>query len=153
VKVVAVPGSTKATLGDAALAWFDTNFKPKKATDLVQLNDVTNGMVVGKYTTNLTAFDAILSSYEYQLQYTVSLFLKDGKYKYEVTNLQLKPVIVSNGGLMADPYFVPAEKLLVDEQMKNGKPHKMHQDLKQRAQAHLTTVVASLEAAMQHAGA
>ena len=80
-KVVDAPETSKAELYSRANEWFAKNYK--SAQSVLQMQDKEAGKLVGKAIckTTLRGYDA---GY---VNYTISIFVKDNKYKYEVTNL------------------------------------------------------------------
>ncbi|MGN6639814.1 MAG: DUF4468 domain-containing protein [Mucilaginibacter sp.] len=76
--VIASTGN-KDQLYDRALNWFAITFK--SANDVIQIKDKENGKIVG---------DWYIQPVEPELGYVssnISVWVKDGKYKFEITNL------------------------------------------------------------------
>jgi len=91
-EVVQIDGATKDQLFTRARQWFNDAWKSSK--DVLQITDKESGELSGK---------GIISSYydnkglglstkvpvDYDV--TVSVFVKDGRYKYEFTNIKARP--------------------------------------------------------------
>ena len=85
--VVPVPGASQVELYARAQLWFADTFASAK--QVVQVADQEAGVLQG------TAFYPLVlevggTHYVERLWYTVKLVLKDGRYKYEVTDLHLQ---------------------------------------------------------------
>lgn len=76
---------TKNELFDAARTWYNVSFKDSK--EVLQIIDKETGELSGKgiiiYNSNIYVGSAITKGY---ISYTTSIFVKDGKYKYEFSN-------------------------------------------------------------------
>lgn len=76
---------TKNELYNRAKLWFTNTFKD--ANKVLQVQDEERGQLVGKgkmkYNTTIFAGSGTTSGY---IGYTVNLFVKDGRYKYEITD-------------------------------------------------------------------
>jgi len=108
--VVLVDSASKATLYSKAREWFSKSFKSAKA--VLDLEDKENGKLIGK--ANFTVFSTESSSENEfvklpklsskylkevkdamnvkktievgRIDFTISIYVKDGRYKYEITN-------------------------------------------------------------------
>lgn len=83
-------GGTKEELYKKALSWFNTYYKNPK--DVIKEQNETDNKILGKHRFNFnnppdkkgsTAFAGIL-------QYSIYVFAKDGKIKYEIKDFNLK---------------------------------------------------------------
>jgi len=79
--VVSIVSSNKDQLYNNAKIWFINNFK--SANDVIQLDDKQAGHIIGKGLTQLP---------DSRLWFTVDLQLKDGRYKYTLTNFYVTPL-------------------------------------------------------------
>jgi hypothetical protein len=82
--VVETPG-TKDELYTKARAWFATAFKDSKS--VIQMDDKESGKLIGKGIVLGNIRDAlnITTLGTFKLNYTVYITVKDGKYRYEIT--------------------------------------------------------------------
>lgn len=98
-EVVQVPGATKDELYTRAREWFAKTFKSSK--DVIQMDDRIAGKIIGKGSGNgLTGNILLITSF--WLNYTVSITIKDGRYRYEITDFTTEdePSYSSNRGVL-----------------------------------------------------
>jgi len=76
--VVNVENTTKDNLYSHAKIWFADTFK--SAQNVIQLDDINAGKIIGKGSVLLT------NNNEY-LKFTLAINVKDGRYKYEIYDL------------------------------------------------------------------
>lgn len=78
--VLQVDGVNKEELYTRAKKWFVTMYK--SANDAIQLDDKENGEIVGKGNFKITYYarDPIIN-------HTVTISVKDGRFKYQITDL------------------------------------------------------------------
>lgn len=112
-EVVAVEGASKDELYNRAKLWFAKAFNSADA--VIQMDSKEDGQLVGKAL--LQYKPTILSASEQTkgpVRYTVSIFVKDGRYKYEITDFYHDPYGNSYGamslGLITNSSFFPEEK-------------------------------------------
>ncbi|MCK0199126.1 DUF4468 domain-containing protein [Ornithobacterium rhinotracheale] len=84
-KVVEVPGVSKENLYNRAKLWVSDNFK--KAEYVVDVDDKENGLIICKSnylfeSKSITGGDTARG----RVTFTLKMFFKDGKYKYEITD-------------------------------------------------------------------
>ncbi|MBX2969410.1 MAG: DUF4468 domain-containing protein [Cyclobacteriaceae bacterium] len=79
-KVVQVEGVTKDELYLRAKKWFVTTYKSAK--DVIQLDDKESGTIVGKGNFRITYY-----AREPLIDHTISISVKDGRFKYEIKDL------------------------------------------------------------------
>ncbi len=86
----------KQILFSNAREWFAKTYK--SSTDVIQMEDKESGKIVGK-ALMLVYHKAFGSNYPSgYINYTISLYIKDGRYKYEITNFYHTGQYVSAGG-------------------------------------------------------
>lgn len=86
-EVVDVPGATKTELYDRAMAWI-IKFYPNP-TGMIQTKDPETGEIVGKAQFKISSVDKKgVESYDGMVAYTLTLSFKDGKFKYEISNIR-----------------------------------------------------------------
>ena len=119
--VVEVLGATQAQLYSRAFEWVAKRYNSAK--DVVQMQDKESGKIVVKGLTT-----AYFKGHEFgAVTHTFSIYVKDGKYKYDVTDLRHEALINGNdysyGNFeQAEPNYIPgafkaaAKKAWVDMQ-------------------------------------
>jgi hypothetical protein len=90
--VVDVPNTSKDELFDRAKIWFVNSYR--SANDVLQLDDKANGRLIGK-----GYFEQYDRTLNVSVYHTISIYVKDNKYKYEITNLNTK-FFASGGGIV-----------------------------------------------------
>lgn len=93
-EVIKVPGKTAIQLYGSAREWFAESFK--SANDVLQLEDQTNGKLIGKgsmpiiikYNSMLVSVPIILHA-----TFTIKVAVKDSVYKYEIGS-----IFIESGG-------------------------------------------------------
>lgn len=84
-EVVQVDSATKDELYSRAKHWFAAFSADKKAT--LQLSDKEDGELVGKCTVAFaSSYPSNNASVKGSISYTVSIYCKEGRFKYEITN-------------------------------------------------------------------
>lgn len=74
----------KNELYSRAREWFAKAFK--SSINVIQMDDKENGKIIGKGLTQVYHKSFGKSYPSGNINFTISLYLKDGKYKYEITN-------------------------------------------------------------------
>lgn len=88
--------TTKNELYSRALEWFAKSYKSSK--NVIQLEDKEGGKIVGKALMQVY-HKALGKDYESgHINYTISIYLKDGRYKYDIINFHHTGQLVRNGG-------------------------------------------------------
>lgn len=98
--VVSVPGVTQAVLYQRARTWFAQNFEPS----VVTLDDQHTGTLIGRYHSVYTKH-FILSRYPIDVWRTLTVSVRDGRYRYELTNFTARNIAQSSAYYRVD---VPA---------------------------------------------
>lgn len=85
-EVVEVPDVEQSILHSRALEWFAKAFK--SAQDVIQMNDKENGKIVGKGNFGDININVNLGlvPVEGHVNFTISIYFKEGKYKFEITD-------------------------------------------------------------------
>ncbi|RZJ94736.1 MAG: DUF4468 domain-containing protein [Hymenobacter sp.] len=86
-EVVQVPGATQAELYARAKLWFVDTFKSAK--DVVQAEEKEAGVIQGTGYRDIAVMSMGIPNRE-KLWYTVKIAVKDGRYKYDVTNFRVQ---------------------------------------------------------------
>lgn len=99
---------TKSMLFSKAREWFAKTYKSAK--NVIQLEDSENGKIVGKALMQVY-HKALGSNYDSGfINYTISIFVKDGRYKYEISNFYHTGQYVGNGKRIDD--YGPCEGMI-----------------------------------------
>lgn len=86
-EVVNVDSASAGVLYQRAKLFFAKMYNSSK--DVVQVDDKENGLIVGKGFFSLT-FEGVISSWQAEVDHTISVRVKEGKYKYEFTDLYIR---------------------------------------------------------------
>jgi hypothetical protein len=76
--------TSKQELFSRATEWFAKTYKFSK--DVIQLNDSENGKIVGKANLSVSFTALGIKTTAGYINYTITLYIKNGKYKYEITD-------------------------------------------------------------------
>lgn len=76
--------SDKNELFSRAREWFAKAYK--SSTNVIQMEDKENGKIVGKASLQVYHNAWGMTSEAGYINYTISIYMKDGRYKYEITN-------------------------------------------------------------------
>jgi hypothetical protein len=87
--VVQVDSSlTKAELFNRAKAWIATEYRSANA--VIQMEDKDAGILIGKGIFVVSWSTTLIKNLSTNVPHTIKLLFKDGKYKYEITDLLYK---------------------------------------------------------------
>lgn len=108
-EVVLVDSSiSKNELYSRGREWFAKAYK--SSTDVIQMDDKESGKIVGKALMQVY-HKALGGNYKSgYINYTISLYFKDGRYKYEVTNFHHTGQYVGDGNSISD--YGPCEDMI-----------------------------------------
>ena len=140
--VVEVLGVTQAQLYSRAYEWVAKNFK--SAQDVIQMQDKESGKIIAKG--NVKAF--IKKYPQGHNSFTLSIYVKDGKYKYDITNFKNENQVV---GRYSGDYSMgnfEQEKPSFKMAMMNGRIQRSWNILRYNNDLEMKATIASLEAAM-----
>jgi hypothetical protein len=140
-KIIDSDSTSKDVLYFRAMEWFSTTYK--SASDVIQMNDKDQGIIIGKGA--MKTYVKILGTREYAglVYYTIKLSFKDNKYRYEINNVYHDRAYSKLSGSGGD---------LNNETPACGNlnmPKKYWQTIKYYADEGLNNLIASLETAMQ----
>ena len=119
-EVVPVENATQAELYARGKVWFAQNFKSAK--DVIQADDKQAGILVGKGWQEVRVAGAMGTAVPQKLNYTIRLALKDGRYRYELTDFSFG-FLPSATDL--NPATNPAEKVAFVRNKKGITPFSM----------------------------
>jgi len=137
--------TTKQELFSRAREWFAKTYK--SSTNVIQMEDKESGKIVGK---------ALMQVYHKQfgmigesgyINYTISLYLKDGKYKYEITNFYHSGQFTSAGGRIPD-YGVCEDMINTTDRQMGFSYQKIYNYYLNQMNDNITELVVDLKRAM-----
>jgi len=123
-EVVDVPGKTANQLYVSAKEWIALTFK--SANNVIQMDDPTNGKIIGKGSTTVSeayvmpGLVRIPCKLIFDVDFTVSIAQKDNKYKVEISDMIVNPSAETMGGQSKIPQKTYAEFVSQKEYFKNG---------------------------------
>jgi len=111
-EVVKLDSTKKIELYSRAREWFVKTYN--SADDVLQMDDKESGKLLGKAFNDIT-FESIMGSmFTTRMFYTVKIYIKDGRYKYEITDIYYKSYASAHVPSMTtypDDWFIPEEKV------------------------------------------
>lgn len=110
-EVIQVEGVSKSELHERAFNWFINTFR--NANNVIQVNDKENGQITAKALLNYTPSFLVGSGpVKGYISYTVSIYSKDGRYKYEITDFYHDPTGPNKKsvGIITDDEIYPGEE-------------------------------------------
>jgi hypothetical protein len=124
VRIVELPGTPKNQIYTGAREWF--TFRYPDARKVLQMEDAENGVLIGKAAR--TFKDGLLTQ---RMVYTIKIYVKDNKYKAEITNIYYEEEPSKVNGYTTG-VSIRAEAMITDEALfkKDGKPRKMNANYK-----------------------
>ena len=87
--VVKVPDASQAELYRRAREWFASTFTGYK--EVVSVEDPAGGEMAGTYH-SVTDSYLLLTNYPYELWRTLHVYVKEGRYRYELTNFSVRDI-------------------------------------------------------------
>ncbi len=130
---------SKAELYSRAREWFARTYTD--ADEVLSMDDRESGKLLGRAYQDIK----IDSSFK-MMHYLIGVFVKDGRYKYEITNMRYQDY-------GADASRVPAETHFVEGYYKNGKTKPVSELYRQATDEAVRELITSLEVAMKGTGA
>lgn len=138
--VIQVEDVTKDELYSRAREWFVTCYN--SAEDVLQMDDKESGKLIGK------AFkDIIIQSMgipvKIKMYYTISIYLKDGRYKYSISDIEYQGYADAN---IPNPPRVPAEGTIIHMlYKKSGKPRAINKQYKEETIVSMNALILDLK--------
>ncbi len=145
-EVINVENASKDELYNRAKIWFVNSFN--SSNDVIQMDNKEDGQIIGKAI--FIYKPSMLQQSEQSkgpVKYTFSVFLKEGRYKYEVTNFIHEPNGNSYGTLSVG-LITPSEKFPDTNAKQQGLRNKIWIDLKQQIQQNIEPLISSLKKQM-----
>jgi hypothetical protein len=114
-EVVPVPGISKDDLYVRGREWFAKTFVSAQA--VIQMDDKAAGKIIGKGVGYGTS-SFMLTTSRFTIFYTVSLTVKDGRYRYEITDFYFQN---PPSQYMRDPPRIPIDEYAMSSKYRNKK--------------------------------
>jgi hypothetical protein len=140
--VVQVPGATKAELYSRAREWFADNFNSSKA--VLEMDDREAGKLIGNATAEFDFAGSIGKPLPTAMWRKIKVELKDGKYRYTVTDFAFGGGVTQGDSNPVERWFKPSGFTF----NKDGTPKKMVASVVSGVETTATSEVSSLRAAM-----
>ena len=145
-EVIQADSISQSELYTRAKLWFATAYN--SANDVLQMDNKEGGQIIGKAIMkyNPTVFSGSEQT-KGSIKYTIKIFVKDGRYKYEITDF------------IHDPYGNQYGKssmglITTNEECPNPKPmakkwsNKVWRDIKNQIENNMTSLIVSLKQGM-----
>ena len=145
-EVIQVDSISQNELYNRAKLWFTTTYN--SANDVLQMDNKESGQIIGKAIMkyNPTVFSGSEQT-KGSIKYTIKIFVKEGRYKYEISDF------------IHDPYGNQYGKssmglITTNEECPNPKPmakkwsNKVWRDIKNQIENNMTSLVLSLKKGM-----
>lgn len=138
--VVEVDSANKDVLYSRAKKWFAEEYK--SAQNVIQLDDKDAGEVLGKGLFK-SYFTVFMEAQDVSVYHTVKIYVKDNKYKYEITDFNVKFYVAPSKYNSAANYDDQLENFVKGRNKNNM--HKMSMNIDSQVQ----DMIASLEKDMK----
>lgn len=145
--VIQVDSVTKDELYNRAKLWFATTYN--SANDVLQIDDKAEGQIVGKA---IVMYNPTILSASNQtkgpIKYTIKLFLKEGRYKYELSDFIHDPYgnqygKISMGTITTDE-ICPNPTRTMTKRWNND----VWEEIKNQIEKNINSIIESLKQAM-----
>jgi uncharacterized protein with TBP-like fold DUF4468 len=132
-----------------ARAWFAESYR--SAQDVIQMDDKENGKIIGKgnikYTSRIFAGSGGTKGW---IRYTISIQVKNGRYKYEISDFYHEGNPLNSGdqlsfGLITNEIECPYK---IGMWMSKGWRNKVWNDIKQTIDTNIRSLIESLKLSM-----
>ncbi len=105
--VVQIDGLSSEELYKRTKRWFIETYNSGK--DVIQLDDKENGEIIGKGFFETYWQSTFYSGIGINIHETIKIQVKDGRYKYEITDFKVKFYVPAAGGMPANNVDAPLE--------------------------------------------
>lgn len=139
--VVSVDSTKQSELQRAAKKWFIDTYKSSK--DVIGLDEPDE--IMGKGVIKTTHQAGFMTMYQIDVQHTVDLQFKDGKYRYSITDFRTKFVVPGIGNV--PPRMVD----ITLEEWADGSHKNNERKYITKVDAEMKTLIQSLESALKSA--
>ena len=138
---------TAKNLYSQARMWFAETYRSSK--DVIQLEDKENGRIIGKgnikYESNIFVGSTGTRGW---INYTISISVKDGKYKYEITNFMHEGNSLNSQGAFSFDLITTDKECPKEVGNKNWR-NKVYIDIKKQIELKTNTIISSLKEYMK----
>ena len=135
--------TNKQELFSRAKEWFAKTFQ--SSTNVIQMEDKEDGKIIGKAL--LPIYNKTLGDFGH-IHYTISIFLKDGRYKYELSDFYHKGQILSNGDRAVDIGSCESMINTNDKNLFGGSMQKTYNNYLNQMDIHAKELIFSLKSFM-----
>ena len=135
-----------------ARTWFAETYRSAK--DVIQMDDKESGILVGKgnfkYTSSVFMGSEGTKGW---VRYTITISVKDGRYKYEITNFNHEGNPLNSGGDFSFGLLTTSEECpyKVGSMSSKGWRDKVWKDIKQKLGSYAESIITALKNAMTKA--
>lgn len=150
-EVVQVEGVNADQLYSRARQWFAETYKSSES--VLDLQDATNHKLIGKAWSQIYIEGYMAMTVPIKMWYTIKLFMKDGRYKYDITDIYYEGEASQHNGWKTIKN--PCEMFLVGDgyYRKNGKPRPLSVSYSDNTVSSVKNLAASLKSAMEKGSA
>ncbi len=142
-EVVQVEGISKGELYNRAKIWFAEVYKDAK--EVIQVDDKESGKIIGKGTEPFTqSFMTSSAITKGGISYIIKVFLKDGRYKYEITDFT-HSAHGGNFGKYSLGLLTSQEDCPTPKKMAKKWSNKVWKDAKEQSEAFARVLIESLK--------
>ena len=129
-------GKTKifTTIND----WFATTYK--SASDVIQMSDKEAGIIIGNGSMSYGFGKLAYSCYDGYIKYTIKIYVKDNKYKVELTNF-----MHSGNGPQCNLGIITTSDVYTSSGMSKNAHNKVWEDIKLKIEQNSNDIFISLE--------
>lgn len=150
-EVVQVEGISPEKLYGRARQWFAETYNSSES--VLDLEDAANHKLIGKAWSPIYIEGYMGMTVPIKMWYTIKLFMRDGRYKYDITDIYYEGEANQHNGWKATKN--PCEMFLVGDgyYRKNGKPRPLSVSYSENTQESVKSLVGSLKYAMESGSA
>lgn len=147
-EVVPLAGVSKTELYTRARQWFSEAYK--SADNVIQMDDKQAGIIIGKALFRFKSGVAFSAIVEGVINYTVKISVKEGRYKYEITNFiheaRNTAAAATDFGLITDSPTSPVTASMSGKKFSN----KVWADMQYQSKAYGKQIEEDILKSMQH---
>ena len=146
-EIIQVNSISKNELYNRARLWFTTVYNSAK--DVLQMDNKEEGQIIGK---------AIISYYpkvfvgsettKGRINYTIKIFVKDGRYKYEITDFVHHPDASGSGPNSGNLGLITTDKEYPNAKSAHNWYNKVWSDIKNQIEHNILPLIVSLKEGM-----
>ncbi len=114
-ETIPIDSANKSQLYSKAREWFTINFKSANA--VLQMDDKEDGKLIGKAWQDITALTGLGTKSKVKMWYTISIYVKDNKFKYSISNITYQNYPSEYD---KNPIEQRAEEIITEEKIKKA---------------------------------